>query len=205
MRGWTVVVLSRGDSVPVGGVRSVKWNGQSLGDWTEELEQAAAVVNLTGRSVNCRYDRRNREGILRSRVESTRILGKAIARSASAPPVWLNSSTATIYKHSLDHPMDEATGEIAATPEAKDAFSIDVATAWERSPDEALTPRTRKIAMRTAVVLTPGTGGVFDVLHRPVRLRPGGAIVYGRFMGRKAISMLFNARISGMSSVSPAM
>ena len=110
-RGWTVVVLSRGDSVPVGGVRSVKWDGHSLGDWAGELEQAAAVVNLAGRSVNCRYHRRNREEILRSRVASTRILGEAIARCASPPPVWLNSSTATIYKHSLDRPMDETWGD----------------------------------------------------------------------------------------------
>ena len=178
-RGWTVVVLSRGGSVPVNGVRSVKWDGHSLGDWAGELEQAAAVVNLAGRSVNCRYHRRNREEILRSRVASTRILGEAIARCASPPPVWLNSSTATIYKHSLDRPMDE-TGEIAASPEAKDAFSIDVATAWERSLDEAPTPRTRKIAMRTAMVLAPGKGGVFDVLHRLVRLRLGGAMGSGR-------------------------
>ena len=179
-RGWTVVVLSRGDSVPINGVRSVKWDGQSLGDWAGELEQAAAVVNLAGRSVNCRYHRRNREEILRSRVASTRILGEAIARCASPPPVWLNSSTATIYKHSLDRPMDEATGEIAASPEAKDAFSIEVATAWERSLDEALTPRTRKVAMRTAMVLAPGKGGVFDVLHRLVRLRLGGTMGSGR-------------------------
>jgi uncharacterized protein (TIGR01777 family) len=179
-RGWTAVVLSRGDSVPVNGVRSVKWDGQSLGDWAGELEQAAAVVNLAGRSVNCRYHRRNREKILRSRVASTRILGEAIARCASPPPVWLNSSTATIYKHSLDRAMDEATGQIAANPEAKDAFSIDVATAWERSLDQALTPRTRKIAMRTAMVLASGKGGVFDVLHRLVRLRLGGAMGSGR-------------------------
>ena len=177
-RGRTAVVLSRGDSIPVNGVRAVRWDGQSLGDWAGELEQAAAVVNLAGRSVNCRYNRRNREEILRSRVASTRILGEAIARCASPPPVWLNSSTATIYKHSLDRPMDER-GEIAASPEAKDVFSIEVATAWERSLDDALTPRTRRIAMRTAMVLAPGKGGVFDVLHRLVRLRLGGAMGSG--------------------------
>ena len=79
-------MLSRGDSVPVNGVRSVKWDGQSLGDWAGELEQAAAVVNLAGRSVNCRYHRRNREKILRSRVASTCILGEAIARSEFSAP-----------------------------------------------------------------------------------------------------------------------
>jgi len=178
-RGWTVVVLSRQTSDAVNGVRSVKWDGRSLGDWAGELEQATAVVNLAGRSVNCRYHQRNRDQILRSRVESTRILGDAIAKCSAPPRIWLNSSTATIYKHSLDRPMDELTGEIGATPDAKDAFSIDVATAWERAFDQAPTPRTRKVAMRTAMVLAPGTGGVFDVLHRLVRLRLGGAMGSG--------------------------
>jgi uncharacterized protein len=178
-RGWSVVVLSRRDSVPISGVRCAKWDGRSLGDWAEALEQATAIVNLAGRSVNCRYHQRNRDEILLSRVESTRVLGEAIARCSSPPPVWLNSSTATIYKHSLDRPMDELTGQIGATPEAKDAFSIEVATAWERTLDDAPTPHTRKVAMRTAMVLARGAGGVFDVLHRLVRLRMGGKMGSG--------------------------
>jgi uncharacterized protein len=179
-RGWTVIVLSRYDSAVTKGVRSVKWDGRSLGAWAAELEQTDAVVNLAGRSVNCRYNERNRDAILRSRVESTRVLGEAIAQCAAPPKVWLNSSTATIYKHSLSSPMDDLTGQIGSTPEAKDAFSIEVAAAWEKILDEATTPKTRKVALRTAMVLAPGSGGVFDVLHRLVRLRLGGSMGDGR-------------------------
>ena len=85
-RGWTVVVLSRRDAPVKEGVRMVPWDGRSLGDWAAELEQAAAVVNLAGRSVNCRYHRRNREQILASRIASTRVLGEAIARCKAARP-----------------------------------------------------------------------------------------------------------------------
>ena len=179
-RGWNVVVLSRRNAPTTDRERVVPWDGRSLGDWAAELEQAAAVVNLAGRSVNCRYHRRNREQILISRIASTRVLGEAIKRCKAPPPVWLNSSTATIYKHSLDRPMDEANGQIGATPEAKDAFSIDVATAWEKALDEAPTARTRKVAMRAAMVLAPGKGGVFDVLHRLVKLRLGGTMGNGK-------------------------
>jgi uncharacterized protein (TIGR01777 family) len=178
-RGWSVVVLSRRTPAPAGGVRFVSWDGQTIGDWTRELHGATAVVNLAGRSVNCRYNRRNRRGILQSRLRSTRVLGEAIGACAAPPRVWLNASTATIYKHSLDRPMDEATGVIGATPEAKDAFSIEVARSWERALEEAPTPATRKVALRTALVLARGRGGVLDVLHRLVRLRLGGAMGRG--------------------------
>lgn len=178
-RGWSVVVLSRKNSAPAGGVRFVPWDGETIGDWARELDGAAAVVNLAGRSVNCRYTRRNRREILQSRLRSTRVLGQAIAACAAPPPVWLNSSTATIYKHSFDRPMDEATGTIGATPEAKDAFSIEVAQAWERTLEECPTPGTRKVALRTAMVLAAGRGGVLDVLHRLVRLRLGGTMGRG--------------------------
>src|SRR6185436_1554902 len=131
--GYEVVVLARAPGRKSSQVRQVAWDGRSLGDWASELEGADAVINLAGRSVDCRYTARNRRQILDSRIESTRVLGEAIARCASPPRVWLNSSTATIYKHSLDRPMNEATGEIGATPEAKDAFSVEVACAWERA------------------------------------------------------------------------
>src|SRR6185369_12054815 len=99
------------------------------------------------KSVNCRYTARNRQELIESRVNSTRVLGEAIARCSAPPPVWLNAGTATIYKHTFTEEMDEA-GEIAATPEAKDEFSVEIAIAWERALSEASTPATRKIAMR---------------------------------------------------------
>ena len=176
---YDVVVLTRSPRAPAEAIRQVRWDGRTLGDWTEELEGARALINLAGRSVNCRYNERNRREILESRVDSTRVLGEAIARCKHPPPVWLNASTATIYKHTFDRPMDEATGVIASTPEAKDAFSIDVARAWEQTLNEAHTPATRKVALRTAMVLAPSEGGVFRVLRRLTRYGLGGPVAGG--------------------------
>jgi len=178
--GWQVVVLTRGESRDVGAVRTVNWDGRTLGPWQAELEGAAAVVNLAGRSVNCRYTRRNRRTMMNSRVESTRVLGEAIARCERPPSVWLNSSTATIYKHSLDRPMDEVSGTIGATPEAKDAFSIEVATAWEAAFAHAVVPGTRKVTLRSAMVLGPEPGSVLPVLQRLARFGLGGSMGSGQ-------------------------
>ncbi len=181
-RGREVAVLtrSRPGSSGEGAVRRTWWDGRTLGDWTGELDGALALINLAGRSVDCRYHARNRRRILASRIESTRVLGEAVARCRRPPRVWLNSSTATIYKHSLDRDMDEATGEIGATAEAKDAFSIDVARAWEAAFEGAPAPATRKVAMRTAMVLTDGKNSVFPALRRLVRLGLGGSLAGGR-------------------------
>lgn len=178
-RGFEIVVLTRapGKTGVVG--RPVAWDACTLGAWQGELEGATAVVNLTGKSVNCRYHARNRKEILDSRVNSTRILGEAIGRCVQPPRVWLNASTATIYKHTFAGPWDER-GEIGAAPEAKDTFSVEVASAWERILDEARTPRTRKIAMRTAMVLGMGKNSVFPVLRHLVRLGLGGKMGTGR-------------------------
>jgi uncharacterized protein len=179
-RGFDVIVLSRSPGPAARGVRQVTWDGRTAGAWVAELDGTLAVINLAGRSVDCRYHERNRRLILESRIESTRALGEAIARCARPPRVWLNSSTATIYRHALDRPMDEATGEIAATPEAKDAFSIEVATAWERALDEAPAPATRKVALRSAMVLGHGKNSVFPMLRRLTRLGLGGSMAGGR-------------------------
>jgi len=175
-----IVVLTRSPRAATQSIRQVRWDGRTLGDWARELESARALINLAGRSVNCRYNARNRREILESRVDSTRVLGEAIARCNTPPAVWLNTSTATIYKHTFDQPMDEATGVIGATPEAKDAFSIEVARAWEETLTEAQAPATRKIALRTAMVFAPGEGGVFRVLRRLTRFGLGGSIAGGK-------------------------
>jgi len=176
---YDVVVLTRSPRAATEAIRQVRWDGRTLGSWTEELHGARALINLAGRSVNCRYNERNRREILESRVDSTRVLGEAIARCKQPPPVWLNASTATIYKHTFDRPMDEATGVIAATPEAKDAFSIDVARAWEQTLNEARIPATRKVALRTAMVFASSEGGVFRVLRRLTRFGLGGPVAGG--------------------------
>ncbi|MCH8060124.1 MAG: NAD-dependent epimerase/dehydratase family protein, partial [Proteobacteria bacterium] len=177
-RDCEIVVLSRQPHVS-GFARTVSWDAHSLGPWTEELEGASALINLAGRSVNCRYHAHNRREMIDSRVLSTRVLGEAVRKCDSAPPVWLNSSTATIYKHTYDDPHDEA-GNLGATPEAKDAFSIEVAQAWEAEFEKAETPSTRKIILRTAMVFGDERGGVFEVLRRLTRLGLGGKMGHGR-------------------------
>jgi len=177
--GYEVIVLTRASLKSTGRVRCVEWDGRTHGDWNVWLEGAEVVVNLAGRSVNCRYNARNRQAILGSRIQTTRALGEAIGQCAHPPRLWLNSSTATIYKHSLDRAMDETTGEIGATPEARDAFSIEVARAWERELEKARTPATRKVALRSAMVFGTGEGGVFRVLRRLARLGLGGRMASG--------------------------
>ena len=179
-QGCEVVVLTRGRPSTPGPARAVHWDGRTLGDWALELDGADALLNLAGKSVNCRYHARNRRAILASRLESTYVLGQAVRRATLPPRVWLNSSTATIYKHSLLAEMDERSGIIEATPEAKDQFSVDVATAWEHVFDEARVAATRKVALRTAMVFGVQPGTVYPLFRRLVRLGLGGAMAGGR-------------------------
>ncbi|HEX4749115.1 MAG TPA: TIGR01777 family oxidoreductase [Bryobacteraceae bacterium] len=153
------------------------WTGTELGPWTEALEDADVVINLAGRSVNCRYNEVNRREIKNSRVFSTQIVGQAISQAKAPPRIWMNASTATIYRHAIDRPMDEVSGEIGGEePDApsKWRFSIDVATSWERAFFAAQTPLTRKLALRSAMTMSPDPGGVFDHLLRLVRWGLGG-------------------------------
>ncbi len=174
-----VVILTRHPSPLCPHGREVYWDGCTLGDWAKELEGADALVNLAGVSVDCRYTAKNRRLIMDSRIDSTRVLSEAVTRCQHAPRVWLNSSTATIYKHTYGRPWDEA-GEIGATAEAKDAFSIEVATAWERVFNEVQTPCTRKVALRTAMVMGHGRNSVFPVMRRMIRFGLGGQMGDGR-------------------------
>jgi uncharacterized protein (TIGR01777 family) len=177
-QGYEIIVLTRTPQTRTDGVLEVLWDAKLPGDWVKYLNGAEVVINLAGKSVDCRYTEKNRSVILASRVDSTRVLGQAIINCQSPPRVWLNSSTATIYKHSLDQPMDEA-GKIGATSEAKDKFSIIVAQAWEQAFDDAHTPKTRKVVLRTAMILG-ADGGVFPVLRRLVRCGLGGKMASGR-------------------------
>jgi uncharacterized protein (TIGR01777 family) len=148
-----------------------------------ELDGADAVINLAGRSVNCRYTPANRRAIIDSRVRSTQIVGEALAACPRPPRVWLQSSTATIYAHRFDTPNDEETGILGGNePGAPDTwkFSIDVARAWEQALDAVPTPRTRKVALRSAMTMSADRGGVFDVLLRLVRWGLGGRAGPGR-------------------------
>jgi hypothetical protein len=147
------------------------------------VDGADVVINLAGRSVNCRYTPDNRRAILESRVHSTRAVGEAIANARRPPSLWLQMSTATIYAHRYDAPNDEATGLMGgAERDAPDTwrFSIDVAHAWETAVAESATPHTRRVLLRAAMVMSPDRGGVFDTLLRLVRFGIGGAAAGGR-------------------------
>src|SRR5262245_3666526 len=179
--GHDIVVLSRRRDVRPW--RVVIWDGATLGNWQREIDGCDVVINLTGRSVNCRYTAANREEILRSRVLSTQVVGQAIATAARKPHVWLQASTATIYAHRFDSPNDEHTGILGGgEPEAPDSwrFSITVARAWERAFEEAVVDGTRKVALRSAMILSPDPGGVFDTLLTLVRYGLGGSAGDGR-------------------------
>lgn len=130
------------------------------------VDGADVLVNLAGKSVNCRYTDRGRDEILRSRVETTRALREAVAVASTPPRVWLNASTATIYRHRMDAPNTESTGEIG------EGFSVDVATNWEREFFAGDLPETRRVALRMAIVL--GDGPATRMLGRLARLGIGG-------------------------------
>jgi len=168
--GYQVVILGRKPASGTGSIREMEWDGRNLGPWASAFDGAYAVVNLAGRSVNCRYTAKNKQEIYDSRLASTKVVGQAIAAAANPPAVWINSSSATIYREALDRPMDEATGEIGS------GFSVDVCQKWEKELADADTPRTRKIALRSAMVFGPGAGGVFAAFHRIVKLGLGGTL-----------------------------
>ena len=171
---WDVAILTRSPKLRKDGAREVAWDTKSLGDWARQLEGATAVVNLTGRSVDCRYNAKNRREIMDSRVNSTRVVGEVIAKCKTPPRIWLNSSTATLYQHTFGKPHDESSREMDSATDAKDAFSVEVAQAWERTLDEAKTRHTRKVALRTSMVLGLGGNSVFPVLRRLTKFGLGG-------------------------------
>ncbi|AYF99603.1 epimerase [Protaetiibacter intestinalis] len=130
------------------------------------LDGSALLVNLAGKSVNCRYGPENRAEILRSRVETTAELGRAVEGASTPPPVWINSSTATIYRHAEDRPQTEESGELGT------GFSVSIARAWEEAFFAADAPGTRRVAIRTAIVL--GDGSALVPLLRLARFGLGG-------------------------------
>ncbi len=178
-RGDEVVILTR-QIQPSFPWPQLAWDGANCGPWVAGLENSHAVINLAGRSVNCRYNTANRRAILESRTQSTAALGEAIRSCKNPPRCWLNSSTATIYRHRFDAANDEATGEIGSHPDAKDAFSVEVAKAWEEAFANQPTPTTRKVALRAAMVFGREPGGVFPVLLRLTRCGLGGPMDGGR-------------------------
>jgi uncharacterized protein (TIGR01777 family) len=206
-RGDDVLVLSRNPKPAAW--RTAIWDGRTPGAWTREIDGADAVIHLSGRSVNCRYTAANRKEIVESRTLTTRAVGEAIAGAAKPPRVWLNASTSTVYRHSFDQPQDELTGEWGGNepgvPETF-GFSVDVGRQWEAALNNAPTPATRKIALRTSMVMSPDAGGVFDVLLGLVRHGLGGtqgsgkqyvSWMHDQDFARAVLFLIDNEAISG--------
>ncbi len=180
-QGHSVIVIARHPKPAEW--QTVTWDANTLGDWTSVIDGADLVINLAGHTVNCRYNETNRRQIKNSRIFTTDLIGQAIARSSRPPRIWMNASTATIYRHALDRPMDELTGELGGNEPnvpRKWQFSIEVATGWERAFFAAETPRTRRIALRSAMIMSPDPDGIFDTLLWLVRRGLGGPAGSGR-------------------------
>lgn len=181
--GHEVVVLARRTPArPEPGARYAAWDGRTLDAWARELDGADALVNLAGRSVDCRYTKENLREMLDSRLESTRVLGAACADAARPPRAWLQSSTATIYAHRYDAANDEARGVIGgAEPDAPAywRWSIDIAREWERAAVAACPEATRLVLLRTAMVMSREPGTVFEILRRLTRVGLNGAMAGG--------------------------
>ena len=180
-KGDEVIVLSReAKRLPW---RVVLWDAQTLDKWVEELEGADVLINLTGKSVNCRYNWKNRCKILESRTRSVRVLGQALPQLKTPPRVWLQAATATIYAHRFDAPNDETTGILGGLAKGEPdtwRFSIDVARAWEGEFSLINLPRTRKVSLRSAMTMSPDSDGIFDYLLWLVRCGLGGKAGSGK-------------------------
>ncbi|MBL6446271.1 NAD-dependent epimerase/dehydratase family protein [Fulvivirga sp. 29W222] len=151
-KGYEVCILSRQHRIDYDNVKHFKWDGKNLGYWTDILEGSEAVINLNGKSVDCRYTRKNKQLIYDTRIDSTIAIGNALIRCNEPPKLWANAGSATIYRHSLDKDMTEKDGEIGS------GFSVDVCKKWEDAFNSFRLPATRKIILRTGIVLGKNNG-----------------------------------------------
>lgn len=171
--GYKFVILTRSPQ----SAEDVAWDGATVGDWAKHLEGADVVINLAGRSVNCRYTSANLSQMKSSRVDSVRVIGQAISQSRQPPRLWLQSSTATIYSHRFDAPNDDVTGVLGwdqTDVPRKWIASIQIAKEWEEGLERAETPHTRKVAMRSAMTMSVDRGSVFDAFATLARRGLGG-------------------------------
>ena len=197
-----IIILTRGNSETKDGIRYVKWNPKAFTGWEKELENMDLLINLAGKSVDCRYTETNKKEILDSRIKSTRILNLAVLNCKNPPKHWMNSSTSIIYRHSLDKQMDEVDGEIG------DDFSMNVAKSWEKTFFETETPNTIKTALRTSIVLGKN-GGAFLPLKNLTRLGFGGKQGKGnQFISwihekdfARAIEFIFQKEMTGVVNI----
>ncbi len=168
-QNYTVLILSRQPKSE----NEIYWNGSELGDWTKHLENADALINLSGKSVDCRYTDKNKKAIYNSRIDTTNLLGLAVNLCDNPPKYWFNSSTATIYKGSLDTPNTEQNGIIG------DDFSMNIAKSWEQTFNAITTPKTKKVILRTSIVLGKNAGAIIP-LKQLTRFGLGGKQASGQ-------------------------
>lgn len=162
-----VIILSRKPKAPDGNIKTLLWDGKTKGDWIDSLNGANLLVNLCGKNVNCRYTTKNRQEIINSRVGPTSLLNQVIEKLDNPPLLWINITSATIYRHAEDLPQDEITGEIGY------GFSIDVCKIWEETFFRLKSIKTRKIALRLGIVMGR-KDGAFPRLLNLVKLGMGG-------------------------------
>ena len=195
-----VIILSRKPAPALGNVFTQVWDGKNEGSWTEQLSSADLLINLCGKNVNCRYTTKNREEIIDSRTGPTRLLNQVIAEMEQPPKLWINVTSATIYRHAEDRPQDEYDGEIGY------GFSIDVCRQWEQAFFESPIPATRKVALRMGIVLGRSES-VFPRLLNLVRFGLGGrqgdgqqfvSWIHEQDVARSTEWLLNNAEIEGI-------
>jgi uncharacterized protein (TIGR01777 family) len=186
-KGDEVVVLSRSPKVTTLKVKHVYWDAQTTGEWVESLNGSDILINLTGKSVNCRYNEANKKEIFASRLLSTQILGQALETVAQPPKVWINAASATIYRHAEDGPQDEFTGEVGT------GFSVEVCRQWEQVFFEQEIPRVRKIGLRLAIVLGKN-GGVMSYFKNLTKFFLGGK----QGNGRQYFSWIHESDVTGI-------
>lgn len=168
--GWEVVGLARREQGLHTDCRFVLWDGETVGEWLSELDGSDALINLAGRSINCRHTKSNKKQIIDSRVNSTTVLGEAIARCSHPPEVWLNASTASVYADAEKSPQGEGM-------KLGEGFFVDVAKAWEGAMMNAsVSMEVRRIALRTSLVMAKEKGTVYDYLLKLAKLFLGGAV-----------------------------
>jgi uncharacterized protein (TIGR01777 family) len=169
-KGWMVYILSRQEKKSEGNIRFLSWDGKTLGAWAKEIDGADAIVNMAGRTVNCRYNETNKKQILDSRIDSTRILGEAVAKAINKPKIWINSSSATIYQDTRGTlpANNEYDGKIGTD------FSMNICKAWEKEFNAAPSDTVRKIALRSAIVIGKEPGGAMEYLINLSKLWLGG-------------------------------
>ena len=184
-----IIILSRHPKNANGNVRTLIWDGKAGGDWVKDLEGADLLMNLCGKNVNCRYNQKNKQEILDSRIDPTKLLGEVVGKLQYPPKLWINAASATIYRHAEDRPQDEYTGEIG------EGFSVDICTAWEKLFFSFDTPKTRKVALRIGIVFGR-SDAVFPRLLNLVKMGFGGK----QGNGRQYVSWIHEQDLVGITN-----